>query len=195
MITDTMNPLQAEEKRQKIALAVARRKKAADDRHKKFVSMTHDEKAKLAPLFIDSLIHKANECDRLKETNKDLGGKVNEGIKEHFKTLGRLHQYEDTVKEALTLAIKGNMSIKCNSKLIGVYAEIREYTNARAETHLAHYTKYNKYIGRAKSKEDKKSYEGYFLYKDNKDEFNRYLKDVKNFETLDDLFNLTGTTI
>jgi hypothetical protein len=154
---------------------------------KKFVSMTHDEKAKLAPLFIESLVRKASDCDRLK-------GKVNEGNKEHFKTLGRLHKYEDTVKEALALAVRGNMCIKCNSRFIGVYAEIREYKNARGDTHLAHY-KYNKYMGRAKSKEDKKSYEGYFLYKDYKEQFDRYLKVVKSFETLDELFNLTGTSI
>jgi hypothetical protein len=163
------------------------------DRFDKFNELVDDEKIKYAPMVVDALLRKAKDCESLRSDNKRLWNIVNEKNREQFRALGRIHKYEDTVKEALGLAVQANMSLKCDSKFIGVYCDIREYVTTKGEYALASYLD-GKYRGRAK-KGEKKSYDGVFLYKDYKEQFDKYLIPVKSFERLQDLFQFKGCNI
>jgi len=163
------------------------------DRFDKFNELADDEKIKYAPMVVDALLRKAKDLDNLRSDNKRLWNIVNEKNREQFRALGRIHKYEDTVKDALGLAVQANMTLKCDSKFIGVYCDIREYVSTKGENVLAYYGG-GKYRGRVK-KDEKKSYDGVFLYKDYKEQFDKYLIPVKSFERLEDLFQFKGCAI
>jgi hypothetical protein len=86
----------------------------------------------------------------------------------HIATLGRLFKYEgwEIIDEALEYAIKEGLFISCSSEIIGLKTVVKEYTNKKGKTLLAHYSVYGNFIEIAKDGDkEPKYYNGNFLYK------------------------------
>lgn len=76
---------------------------------------------------------------------------------------------------------------KDKSENHGVYSIIKEYTNKKGQTSLAHYSINNYYLGSVKSLGDKPiSYDGLFPL--NKRHFKISMAGLRNFKSIQDLF-------
>jgi hypothetical protein len=112
----------------------------------------------------------------------------------HIKTLGRLAKYEDGIcDEAIKYAFDKYLYIKCNSSKVGLKTIINPYQkkDGTVSKKKAHYTQGGKFYRMCNNNDEEPIYyDGYFNYKNHKEQFDKLKKKVSYFEKIEDLFDL-----
>jgi hypothetical protein len=116
-----------------------------------------------------------NHANALNDTLTRNNNKLkNEKDHQYYEMAGRLVKYEaaQIFSEVIPYAINNGLFYSCDSELLGVKTEIKEYTNKQGKTHYAHYTIYGTYLEKCSQNNDTpKNYKGNFLMKNYADKF------------------------
>jgi len=92
----------------------------------------------------------------------------------YFELMGRIVKYEPTAfDEVLPYALENGCFWECDSKDLGEYSVIGDYTTKTTKkTYKAHFTIYNRFLTKCETENDAPiSYKGYFLMKNYPDKF------------------------
>lgn len=110
----------------------------------------------------------SGENKSLSRSNDLLDHKVRVLMATQFQTFGRLAKFDPSVfQEVLEYAEKNHAMIHIDSRLIGEYSRIGEYTNKKKQTSKAHFTKHGRYLQKCEHDSEKPiAYTGWFPYRE-----------------------------
>jgi hypothetical protein len=106
--------------------------------------------------------------------NKQLTSANNAKHSQFFTLMGRLVKYEPSAfDEVLPYALENGCFWECDSKELGVYSVIGDYTTKTTKkTYKAHFTIYNRFLTKCEKEDEAPiSYRGYFLMQNYPDKF------------------------
>ena len=161
--------------------------------HQSLQNKTVEEVAKLTPIMMAKLSVACQERDNFEGSLAKTQKSLFKSKDKHIELLGRLykHEGEPIIREALEYAEENGLFIQCDSKLLGIFTEIKTLSQGR-KYFLAHMSHYCRMIKKAKKDDVPESYKGNFLYKEFKPQFDKLLKkSVKSFTCMEDLFHLS----
>jgi len=111
---------------------------------------------------------------------------------QYFTLMGRIVKYEPTaLDEVLPYALENGCFWECESKEMGEYSVIADYTTKTTKkTYKAHHTIYNTFLKKCDTENDAPiSYKGYFLMKNYPDKF-EVDRTKTEYKTITDFFKI-----
>ena len=115
----------------------------------------------------------------------------------YFELMGRIVKYEPTAfDEVLPYAFENGCFWECDSKELGEYSKIDDYTTKTTKkTYKAHFSIYNTFLKKCETEDDAPiSYPGYFLMKNYQDKF-EVDRTKTEYKTLKDFFKIKTETV
>ena len=113
---------------------------------------------------------------------------------QYFTLMGRIVKYEPTAfDEILPYALENGCFWECDSKELGEYSKIDNYTTTTGKTYKAHFTIYGRFLQKCKKDDEAPiSYKGYFLMKNYPDKF-EVDRTKTEYKTIKDFIKIKST--